>query len=61
MLNDDRIKMKALDYLYSQQKKAKMALAHAELKPGVMAEEIENINKKLEAIDWLISVVSKED
>lgn len=53
--------MKALDYLYSTQKKAKVALGHVESRPSHTSEEIENINKKLEVIDWLIGLAIKED
>lgn len=61
MLNDDRIKMKALDYLYRSQKKAKIDLGRVENKPGRTSVEIENINRKLEILDWLIGVAIKED
>ena len=43
-----------LEWLYRLQKQTKVALGHAETRPGVTAEELYNLNKKLDIVDWLI-------
>lgn len=53
----------ALEYLYSELKKAKIALGRAESRPGVTAEELENIQRKILVFDYLTPLVleAKED
>lgn len=53
--------MKALYYLYKNQKNAKLSLARAEEKPRHRHEEISELENKLEVIDWLIGLAIKED
>ena len=60
-MNDDRIKMRSLHYLYKEQKNAKLSLARAEDKPRHRHEEISELQNKLEVLDWLIAVAIKED
>lgn len=45
---------KALSFLYGEQRKAKIALGRAEGKPNVQREEIESLQSKIEAIDWIL-------
>lgn len=51
----------ALEFLYKELKRAKIALGQAESRPGVACEELENIRKKIRAIDWLTPLANKED
>lgn len=55
------IKELALHYLYGQLRAAKIALGHAERREGVTQEELNNLEKKIAAIDWLIPLAIKED
>lgn len=45
---------KALSFLYGEQRKAKIALGRAEGKPNVQREEIESLQNKIDAIDWIL-------
>lgn len=45
---------KALSFLYGELRKAKIALGRAEGKPNVQREEIESLQSKIEAIDWIL-------
>lgn len=47
--------------LYRKQKRLKIALGNAERRPGVTQDELDNIRRKLEIIDYLIGLVNKED
>jgi hypothetical protein len=45
---------KALSFLYGELRKAKIALGRAEYKPNVDREELENLQSKIDAIDWIL-------
>jgi hypothetical protein len=47
----------ALDYLYSDLKKTRIALANAESKPGVKREELDDLTHKADVIEWLTALV----
>lgn len=47
----------ALRFLCKSLKEAKIALGRAESRPGVTQEEIENLERKIAAIDWMIPLV----
>lgn len=47
--------------LYKRQKRLKIAYGNAERRPGVKPVELENIQRKLDIIDYLIGLVNKED
>lgn len=47
----------ALRFLYKSLKDAKNALGRAEGRPGVTAEELDNLERKIAAIDWIIPLV----
>lgn len=47
----------ALRILYKQLREAKLALGHAENKPGVKQEELDNLQRKIAVIDWMIPLV----
>ena len=47
--------------LYERQKRFRINLANAERRPGVTQAEISNIQQKLDVIDYLITLVNKED
>lgn len=53
--------MRALHYLYKEQKNSKLSLARAEDKPRHRHEEISELQNKLEVLDWLIAVAIKEE
>lgn len=45
---------KALSFLYGELRRAKIALGRAEYKSNVNPEELENLQSKIEAIDWIL-------
>ena len=47
----------ALHFLYKQLREAKIALGRAENRPGVTQEELDNLERKIAAIDWMIPLV----
>lgn len=55
------IRENALSFLYRELRAAKIALGHAESKPNVSREELENLQKRIDAIDWMIPIVIRED
>jgi hypothetical protein len=55
------IRDNALSFLYRELRAAKIALGHAESKPNVSHEELDNLQKKIDAIDWMIPIVIRED
>ena len=60
MIMPDTIQQRALHYLYGQLRKARIAFGHAENKPN-NAEELTNLQGKIEVLEWLTGVVIKED
>lgn len=50
----------SLDWLYKELRAAKIAKGHAERRPGVTQEELENLDKKIAIIDFCIGCVLKE-
>jgi hypothetical protein len=50
----------ALEWLYRELKKAKIALGHAESRPGVTREELDNLQRKIDVLDYLTTLVNKE-
>lgn len=51
----------ALSYLYKKLKKARIALAFAESKPGTTQKELDNIQRKIAVLEWITQVVMKEN
>ena len=47
--------------LYKRQKRLKIVYGNAEHRPGVTQDELSNIQRKLDIIDYLIVLVNKED
>ena len=47
----------ALEWLYKQLKDTRIALGHAEDRPGVKQEELDNLRGRIELIEWLTGVV----
>lgn len=47
--------------LYCRQRRLKIALGNAEHRPGVTQDELDNIRRKLDIIDYLIVLVNKEE
>lgn len=56
----DTQQSKALYMLYSQLKQARIALGHAEQRQNNW-EERENLQKKIETLEWIIGVVIEQD
>lgn len=52
---------RALDYLYYELKKARIALGHAEWKPNVNHQELDDLRGKLDILEYLCGLVIKED
>ena len=50
----------ALEWLYRELKRAKIALGHAESRPGVMHEERLALQVKIDVLDYLTTLVNKE-
>lgn len=51
----------ALRFLYKQLREAKMSYGRAEGRPGVKQEELDNLQRKIDVVDWVIPLVIKED
>lgn len=53
----------ALRFLYKHLRETKIALGKAENRPGVKQEELDNLERKIAVIDWLIplAIKAKED
>ncbi len=51
----------ALRMLYKQLREAKFALGQAEKKPGVKPEELDNLERKIAVLDWMIPLVIKAE
>lgn len=56
----DTQQAKALHLLYSQLKKARIDLGHAERRQNNW-DERENLARKIDTLEWIIGVVTKED
>ena len=54
------VRKTALEWLYRELKKAKIALGHAESRPGVTREELDNLQRKIDVLDYLTTLVNKE-
>lgn len=50
---------RALAWLYRELKAAKIALGRAETRPGVTQEELNNLQAKIDVIDWITPIVIK--
>lgn len=57
---DDTIQNRAMHYLYKEIKKARISICNAENKPN-RAQEIANLQNKIEVLEWLADVALKED
>lgn len=55
------IKEKALAYLYRELRAARIALGRAESKPNVQQKELDDLNSRIELLEWTAAVVLKED
>ena len=54
------MRQKALKWLDRELKMAKIALGHAESRPGVTREELDNLQRKTDVLDYLTYLVNKE-
>lgn len=48
---------KALEYLYKQLKDTRISLGHAERRPGVTDEELDNLRMKIEILEYSAAAV----
>ena len=46
--------------MYRELKKAKIALGNAESRPGVAREELDNLQRKIDVLDYMTVLVNKE-
>ena len=51
----------ALKYLHKQLKKAKIAQGYAESTKATTQKELDNIQRKIDVLEWIIPVVLKEE
>jgi len=52
---------KALEWLYKELKKTRVALGHAEGKTGVKQRELDDLRGKIDLLEYLCGLVTKED
>lgn len=52
---------KAITYLYKQLKDTRISLGHAERRPGVTDEELDNLRGRIGVIEWLTGVVLAQE
>jgi PHP family Zn ribbon phosphoesterase len=48
---------KALEYLYKQLKDTRISLGHAERRPGVTDEELDNLRSKIDMLEYSAAAV----
>ena len=58
--NSVAIGYRALEWLYRELKRAKIAYAHAERRPGVRQDELDALDKKILILDYLVEKEIKE-
>lgn len=51
----------ALKWLYKELKKAKVALGHAEWKPNVNHQELDDLRGRIDILEYLCGLVIKEE
>lgn len=51
----------AMRFLYKQLREAKIAYGRAEGRPGVKQEELDNLQRKIAMLDWVIPLVIKAE
>jgi hypothetical protein len=52
---------KALGWLYKELKKTRVAFGHAEGKPNVKQQELDDLRGKIDLLEYLCGLVTKED
>lgn len=55
------IREDALRFLYKHLREAKISLGRAENRPGVKREEMENLQRKIDMLDWIIPLVIRAE
>lgn len=50
----------ALEWLYRELRKAKIAFGQAESRHGVKQEELDNLKRKIDVLDYLTTLAIKE-
>lgn len=54
------MRQKALEWLYRELKRSKIALGYAESRPGVTQQDLDNLQRKIDVLDYLTTLVNKE-
>lgn len=52
---------KALEWLYKELKKTRVTIGHAEGKTGVKQRELDDLRGKIDILEYLAALVTKED
>ena len=55
------IREDALRFLYKHLREAKISLGNAENRPGVKRDELENLQRKIDMLDWMIPLVIRAE
>lgn len=55
------MRQKALDWLYRELKRTRVAFGHAEWKPNVNHQELDELRGKIDILEYLCGLVIKED
>lgn len=55
------MRQKALYWLYRELKKTRVAFGHAEWKPNVDHQELDELRGKIDILEYLCGLVIKED
>lgn len=55
------IRDNALKWLYRELKATKIALGHAETRPGVTQKELDCLRSRIETIEWITPLVLKAE
>ena len=53
------MEQKALEWLYSQLRKKRIALGQAERKPNCNEDELKNIQTAIEVIEWITEMIMR--
>ena len=51
----------ALDFLCKEHRRAILSLGHAMSKPNVKQEELDNLQRKIDMLDWLYQLANTQE
>lgn len=55
------MRQKAIDWLYKELKRTRLAFGYAEWKPNVNHQELDDLRGKIDLLEYLCGLVIKED